>query len=93
MWFQTRTKASSRDATNMSHTHEGIETKYNELVYKGSKSHGLSLLQSTQAQEIFTCQQQCKEIKKDKFAFNQVKGQSRYIHKNLQKEFTSQGKS
>ena len=59
------------------------ETKKNELVYQGSKSHGLSLLQSNQAPEIFTCQQKCKEIKKDNFAFNQVKGQSRYIHKNL----------
>ena len=43
MWFQTRIKSSSRDATKMSHTHERIETKNNELVYKGSKSHGLSI--------------------------------------------------
>ena len=33
MQFQTRIKASSKDATKMSHTHERIETKKNELVY------------------------------------------------------------
>ena len=81
MWFQTRTEASSRDATKRSHTHERIETK-NTLVYKGSRSHGLSRLQSNQAQEIHmpTIVQR---NQKGQRAFNQVKGQSRYIHKNL----------
>ena len=47
MWFQTRTKASSRDATKMSHAHERIETKWNELVYKRLKVSRVNLPQSS----------------------------------------------
>ena len=52
MRFQTRTKASSRDATKMSHTHERIETKKNELVEIRFKVSRVNLPQSYHAHKI-----------------------------------------
>ena len=70
------------------------ETKKKELVYKGSKSHGLSLLQSIQAQEIFTCQHKCKEIKGEQHnSQSSQMPKTRYIHKPSKIIIHHRGKS
>ena len=77
MWFQTKIKV--RDATKMSHTHERIETKIYELVYKGSKSHGL--IYHSHLAHIINIHMPAKVLRNQmvNFAFNQVNAQNR-IH-------------
>jgi len=78
MWFQTRIKSSSRDATKMSHTHERIETKKKELVYKSSKSHGKVYHSHIKLRKgISYASIGAKKSHGVNFAFNQVKGQNK----------------
>ena len=62
------------------------ETKKKELVYKGSKSHGIVYHSHIKLRKgISYASIGAKKSNGKNIALNQVKGQNRYIHKNLQK--------
>ena len=70
------------------------ETKKNELVYQGSKSHGLIYHSHIKLRKgISYASIGAKKSKRKNIALNQVKGQNRYIHKTFKNSFTSKGKS
>jgi len=88
MWFQTRIKSSSRDAAKMSHTHERIETKKKKLVYKSSKSHGKVYHSHIKLRKgISYASIGAKKSNGVALLLIKSKVNTRYIHKNLQKEF------